>query len=112
MKEYRPVILIVLLGLLLLLLPSGDGGRETREAEYSEQEEKLAEALSRIQGVGECTVLLRAGGKEEALGALIVCQGAERSEVCLRIKEAVSAYTGLRSNRIVILKSTQGGKGK
>lgn len=110
LKEYRPVILIVLLGLLLFLLPTGSGGSTGDKADYSDKEEKLSEVLSRIEGVGECRVLLQEAGKNEKGGALVVCDGADSPGVCLAVKKAVAAYTGLGSNRIVILKSSQGGK--
>ena len=108
LKEYRPVILIVLLGLLLFLLPTGSGGKGKDNADYSDREEKLAEVLSRMEGVGECRVLLREKGKDEQGGALVVCDGADSPGVCLAVKKAVSAYTGFGTNRIVILKSTGG----
>ena len=109
-KEYRPVILILLLGVMLMLLPKSGGNSRTSEADFSDREEKLALVLSRIEGVGQCSVLLRDNGKNEKGGAVVVCDGAERPQVCLAVKEAVSAYTGLGSNRIVILKTSQGGK--
>lgn len=108
-REYRPVILILLLGVALMLLPGSGGSREDG-AEFSDREEKLAAVLSRIEGVGQCSVLLRDNGKDEKGGAVVVCDGAERPQVCLKVKEAVAAYTGLGSNRIVILKTSQGGK--
>ena len=111
-KEYRPLIAIVLLGLFLLMLPSASGGQKSAKADYSDKEEKLSEVLSEIDGVGQCRVLLRENGKNDKGGALVVCDGASDPGVCLKVKNAVAAYTGLGSNRIVILKSTQGGKGK
>lgn len=108
-REYRPVLLILLLGVMLMLLPAG-GSTKKEDAKFSDKEEKLALVLSRIEGVGECSVLLRESGKNEKGGALVVCDGADRAQVCLAVKEAVSAYTGLGSNRIVILRTMQGGK--
>ena len=37
-------------------------------------------------------------------GAIVVCQGADRPEVQLRVVEAVSKVTGLGADRIVVLK--------
>ena len=108
-REYRPVILILLLGVALMLLPKSGGSSREDGAEFSDREEKLAAVLSRIEGVGQCSVLLRDNGKDEKGGAVVVCDGAERPQVCLKVKEAVAAYTGLGSNRIVILKTSQGG---
>ena len=38
------------------------------------------------------------------LGAVVVCQGADRAEVRLAIVEAVSTYTGLGADKISVLK--------
>lgn len=38
------------------------------------------------------------------LGAVVVCQGADRAEVRLAIVEAVSTYTGLGTDKISVLK--------
>ena len=38
------------------------------------------------------------------LGAIVVCQGADRAEICLAITEAVAKVTGLGANRISVLK--------
>ena len=38
------------------------------------------------------------------LGAVVICQGADRAEVRLAIVEAVSTYTGLGADRISVLK--------
>lgn len=40
----------------------------------------------------------------EYLGAVVVCQGADNSNVCLAVVEAVSKATGLGSDRITVLK--------
>ena len=37
-------------------------------------------------------------------GAVVVCQGADRAEVRLAVTQAVSALTGLGSDRIVVIK--------
>ncbi len=64
---------------------------------------------------GEKIVLLSAGsGRQEALpsrtrgpdylGAVIVCEGGDDPKIKWSVLEAVSKYTGLRSNRITVLK--------
>ena len=50
------------------------------------------------------TGLVRQVNPPEYLGAIIVCQGADRPAVCLAIVEAVSAVTGISSDRISVLK--------
>lgn len=43
----------------------------------------------------------------EYLGALVVCDGAERASVRLAILQAVSSLTGLASNKIAVVKMKQ-----
>ncbi len=164
--RYKYVLLVVAVGILLLLWPSGDGGAkdngETTAAavpstafSVTELEKKLEEALSSASGVGKARVVLtlktdmeillsqdeqvsqhrdmedgqitsydyetntktvttagNAGGSDpivvgriypEFKGALIVCQGAGNKEVQLRVVEAVSALTGLSSDKITVV---------
>ena len=60
------------------------------------------------------TVLLDGGDREETVvtrtayptyrGALVVCQGGDRADVKLAVTEAVSALTGLSSDRVTVAK--------
>ncbi len=110
------VLLVLALGLLLLLLPrtaTEDGTAEGAAAAFSTGEGndldtsgipldtesvRLAALLSQIEGVGEATVLL------SAAGAVVVCAGAESPSVRLNVTNAVSAYTGLGSDKITVMK--------
>ncbi len=159
LKKYKFAVLILLLGIALLLIPSGE--KEKTEAsvqvesslsdeEYAGQmEARIQQMLSQIQGAGQVqvmltlqrgsrteyqtdlqlseneenkqyseerkTVILSEGSAydkpavsaveyPEFLGALIICQGAEKAEVKLSIVQAVSALTGLSSDRITVVK--------
>jgi len=150
--KYRYALLAVAAGALLLLLPTGSGGKE--EAPREEQagafdveafEEKLEDALSRVEGAGEVRVVLtldsgsrqvlaqdreqdgegggstavvtvgRGSGTQEVVplqvfspnfrGALVVCPGGGEPRVALALTEAVSALTGLRSDKIAVCRS-------
>ncbi len=147
--QYRYVLLMLVVGVILLILPTGDG--ETGEiasqdtgqtatidtAEAVETlEERLSQALSQIAGVGDAQVILTLaddgervlaqdssgesstnvvlsqGGTEEVVaiqtgsptfrGALVVCQGGDSPQVRLSITTAISALTGLSSDKIAI----------
>lgn len=151
------IALVVILGVVLLLLPSGDNEEpaETTEkpAEVSEASGELdlriAGALSEIEGAGKVTVLLtlqsdgevhlatdrelseKSDGQSleqseeivkmnsgssvqspvvvkrdypEYRGALIVAEGADDPVVRLAITQAVSALTGLTSDRVTVVK--------
>ena len=151
LSRYQYVLLVLAAGVLLLLLPLGGGEEEDHTqtpAQLQEEfdleafEDRLAEALSQIQGAGEAQVVLtlksgsrqvlaqdrdqdgeggvasttvtvgRGSGSQEVVplqtiapqfqGALVVCPGGDDPEVCLQIIQAVSALTGLGSDRISI----------
>ena len=65
-QRYKYVLLVVLTGAVLLLLPSGETGRENNELplqpdgqfDLEQVERKLERALSQISGAGEVTVVL------------------------------------------------------
>ena len=102
------LLLMLLAGLSLLLLPGGDAGKKSGEDGdlATVQEQRLSDILSHMKGVGEAKVLLaeKPGRDQGFSGAVIICSGAEDPGVRLRIVEAVSAFTGLGSNRIVVEK--------
>lgn len=158
-KQYRYVLLVAAAGALLLLWPAGEEGRqpaaeETGLAGAEEDfdlealEERLAAALSRIEGAGEVsvvltvdsgmervlatdrtqeqadgelsiqeeTVILSTDAGEEAVlvkqryptfqGALVVCPGGDDAAVRLVLTQAVSALTGLGTDRITVCKGS------
>ena len=106
LQNNRWVILLFLAGALLLLLPSRKTGQEQEENVFTQEEQRLSQALEFMDGVGKTCVLLSGGtGRNEHFtGAVVVCQGAADPGVQLRIVETVSAFTGLGSNRIVVQK--------
>ena len=85
-------LLIFALGLLLMLLPSG------QKSAGQSAEATLCEALNMTQGVGEAYVLI------SDQGVVVVCDGADHARVRLEIIGAVKAYTGFGADRIRILK--------
>lgn len=100
------VIAVLLLGLVLMLLPHGRSedaaaGGDTLAAtgvSLSEENERLAEVLTQISGVGRAQVLLSGNG------AVIVCDGADSAAVRLYVTDAVTAYTGFGSDKISVMK--------
>lgn len=153
LKKYRYVLLVLLLGIVLMSIPSKTE-QKVKQPERHKQTEitddlqvRLAQVLSKIQGVGKVEVMLtQASGQEyiyqmdedsdedndgcsvnkktvilsdssrnesalikktipaQYLGAIIVCQGADRPQVRLALMEAVTKITGLGSDRIAIVK--------
>ena len=97
-------ILLLLLGMVLMLFPS----RRVKEESLSltENEIRLRETLVKMEGVGEAYVLLaeKEGREGGFTGAVIVCEGALVPSVRLRVIRAVSAFTGLGSDKILVQK--------
>ena len=106
LRNNRWVILLLLAGMLLLLLPKRQADAGEAESIFTSAEERLSAVLGVMDGVGEVRVLLSGGvgRNEEFTGAVVVCRGADDPAVRLRIVEAVSAFTGLGTNRIVVQK--------
>ena len=106
LEKNRAALLVLLLGAALLLLPSGKRNTDSAPgdgAQFDTEEEKLCAVLEQIEGCGRVYVLLRQE-REGFGGAVVVCDGAESAAVSLEIVRAVSAYTGLGSNKIIVLK--------
>ena len=95
LKKYQAPLLVLLLGIVLMLIPTGTG---RADEPMPEESERLALMLSETRGVGECRVLLSENG------VVVVCAGAENAAVRLDMIRAVSTYTGFGSDRITILK--------
>ena len=68
-KQYRYVVLVILVGLFLMVLPESKGETKSEipcvETEIQSLQDSLAHILSQIQGAGKVQVLLtEAGGAE------------------------------------------------
>lgn len=93
-------ILILLIGILLLCLPSSEKTNEPSE-------EKRVEALcSGIEGVGECSVLLNIT-EGEVVSAAILCEGADSPDVEANIKKLISSLYGIGYNKVAVLKLSE-----
>lgn len=93
LDKFKYPLLILVLGVILMLLPTGSA-----KSEEAEGNERIQQMLSSVEGVGEAQVIISDNG------VVVVCQGAENAAVRLDIIRAISAYTGFGSDRITILK--------
>lgn len=151
--KHKYALVILALGLVLMLLPSGE--RESREqvtqtqqttVQEQDAQQALEKLLSQVEGAGKVQVLLTyaagpltvyqedgditegsnsstryetviirgSDGSETGLvqqvipakylGAVILCQGADKPKVKLAVVEAVSKATGLGADQISVLK--------
>ena len=118
LQKKSVLIFLLAAGLLLLLWPksSGSGSAEKNEDVFTNEEKRLCAVLSKIDGVGELELMLtveslgnvyallseEANRRGEYTGAVVVCSGAGSPDTRLRVIQAVSAFTGLGSNRIIV----------
>ncbi|MBQ9687189.1 MAG: hypothetical protein IJV41_11720 [Oscillospiraceae bacterium] len=93
LDKFKYPLIILILGIILMLLPSGHGSEET----VPEGDALLAQVLSSTKGVGEAKVLISDSG------VVVVCSGAGNASVRLDIIRAVRSYTGFGSDKITIL---------
>ncbi len=97
LRPFRYPLLVLLLGLCLLLLPTGARRQETEPGVQT----SLEQALGAAEGVGRVRVLL------SEKGAVVICDGAENAAVRWNILRAIGSYTGFGSDRITVLKMTE-----
>ena len=93
-EKWKYPILILLVGLLLMLIPTV----KEQDIPATDAQEALAGILAKTQGVGEARVLI------SEHGVVVACSGASNASVRLDIIRAVCSYTGFGSDKITILK--------
>lgn len=150
LERWKIPALLLALGAVLLLWPSGEGKTQaassqpvSAETQTPDDEARLQALLERVEGVGRVEVMLTCAESETLVfqtdtrqgqdtreettvfssgassqktpvavktvkppwrGAVVVCDGAERASVRLAVIEAVSALTGLGSDKISVIK--------
>ena len=114
-------IVFILAGLLILVMciPTGTntGGLTQEEASVAsgELEERLAQVLSAMEGVGKVKVMITTEGDtssvfgtqtegERVSGVVVVAEGAGNATINARISEAVKALFSIDVHKISIVK--------
>lgn len=98
-------VLILLIALLLVIAVYGVffKSEKTASEQYraSELEERLSKILSRIDGVGDTTVMV---GEEDgkAVSAVIVFRGADSILTRMRVIDAASGALGINKNNVLV----------
>ena len=98
--KYKYPLIVLILGLLLLSIPTGSTKSSTNGGENGD-EQRLSAVLESSKGVGNAYVLI------SEHGAVVVCDGAADPEVKLRVVKCVEAYTGLGCDEIQVLLTRQ-----
>lgn len=96
-EQFKYPLLILAIGVILMLIPSG----EITNAASSDSNSLAEDILACTEGVGDVRVLISDNG------VVVVCRGAGNASVRLNIVKAISAYTGFNSDKITILKMTE-----
>ena len=75
----------------------------------STDEKRLAETISRIEGVGECTTFIKIGANKEAVGVIVVAEGANDVKKRVEIIRCVEIATGVTVDKIQVYQMENGG---
>ena len=94
LEKLKLPLLVLILGVFLMLLPSGAKDTELPD----DPGDRMQEILSHTRGVGRAMVLI------SEQGVVIACTGADDPQVRLDIIRAIGSYTGFGSDRITVLK--------
>ncbi len=98
LETFKYPLLLLLVGIVLMLLPSKTSNKESADR----PEISLETVLGDTVGVGKVRVIVSENG------AVIVCDGAGNASVRLDVLRAVTTYTGFGSDRITVLKMADG----
>jgi len=97
--KYKYIAIALALGLVILLFSGRDPTIQARDAPLTD-EAKLEIVLSELDGAGNVSVALSKNG------VIVVCPNAT-PDIRLKLTSAVSVYTGLSYEKIIILKKEQ-----
>ena len=106
-KQDKKIIILLIgaLALVILLFPTSNQG--AKEETPPDEEARIEELCSKIEGVGECRVMITydPDSREELVYAvLVLCEGADSASVRERITSSLSSVYGIGSHRIEIQK--------
>lgn len=109
----------LLAGILVMALLSLVWQTPITDGDASQQERRMAQVLSQIQGAGQVEVALYYSQREKntpweeteaaPVGAVIVSQGGEDIAVRLQLIRAVSTLLGLKGDQICVFPMEEGG---
>lgn len=109
-RDKKDIIKIVIiaaasLALLIAVYITFFSSSSSSSAEYTEEEKRLCQILSAIEGVGKTSVVINSEG--ENVGVVVVCEGANSLTIRSEIISAVRLATGATGENIVIYKMNE-----
>ena len=90
--------LIILAVCLILLTWNNENSDNVHN--LTEQEQRICSVLRKIEGVGELEIMI---SENNSGGILVVAEGAEDLNVCLRIQYAIHTLLGTEISKIEII---------
>ena len=94
---------------LSLSAKTGANGAVALTAEMTDEEKRLADTISRIDGVGSCTTLITTGANKDIVGVIVVAEGASDMSKRIEIIRCVETATGATVDRIQVYQMANGG---
>ena len=107
-KEMLYVLAALALGIILIFLSGND--KDNVAVSSPGLEERIAEACSGVEGVGECAVYVyysdpdARSGTSKVESVLVICEGADSVEVRLRLTKMLASFFGIGTNRVQVEK--------
>lgn len=107
-RELVKVISVLALGVVLIFL--GTRMQKAEPVSEGDVEQRISDACSKIEGVGECAVYVyySPGGERDSTdtveSVIVICEGADSVDVRLRLTRMLSSFFGIGSNRVKIEK--------
>lgn len=106
LKSARWFELLVFVALIAILLVCALNSSGQKSALYTDEERRLGEVLSEIDGAGRVLVMLRQNAADGSYcAAVVTAEGAENLRVMFKLQQVVKTLTGLKTEQIEIVKS-------
>lgn len=111
-KNNLTVIIILIIGVVLMTAFGGQKKDIKSSQKGADEEVRLGEILSKIEGVGEVSVMIsyednEKGEGERPAGIVVAARGADNPKVKTAIYRAAEASLNIGANRICILKKEE-----
>lgn len=100
-------LIVIALAAVVGLIFIGGSGDEAGGAQTA-LEERMAEALSKIEGAGKVNVIISEDMDGNPAGVLVVAEGAGDMSVYMRLLGAVKALVDVDASRIEIIRMESG----
>lgn len=93
-KNLKIMIVAVIIAIGLIIYSGVESFTPTQTTYMDEEETRLANTLSQIDGVGKVNTMITRNG-DEISGVLVIAEGAENISVMLKLLDATSTVMGV-----------------